>query len=165
MNYYRAFTGKSFDNSAINLLIIWTSIILVLSSCKKDDTPAPLTNTQLLTQHTWQLYETVQQIGGVQTSYKMNGINTTGSDYSRVRLVFKTDGSGLLTDPLNNKYTLTWKFDRNDESKMTVVINYPAPATLNYTLIYLDENTFSNTLFYSESGQQVLASSKYIPVP
>jgi hypothetical protein len=140
-------------------------LFFLFSACKKDSTSTQLTNTQLLTAHTWQVYETIQQVGNTQTMYKKGGINTTGSDYSKVRLAFKADGTGSLTDPLNNTYSLTWAFTTGDESKMTVTINYSTPTTLSYMLISLTSNSFSNTLYYSVSGQQALATSKYIPYP
>lgn len=147
-------------------LAILCSLFLVIASCKKDstDTPTPLTKTQLLTNNTWQVKEIIQQYGNTQGRYEMGGINTTGADYSKVRLLFNANGTGSFTDPLNATYTLMWSFVSGDESKMNVVVNYPTPAPLNYTFVSIEENNFVYTIYYNEAGQNALATAHYIPL-
>jgi hypothetical protein len=143
-------------------------LVLIISACKKDSTtpapPAP-TKTQLLTKNTWQVEELISQYGNTQGEYKKGGINTTGSDYSKYRITFSPNGTGSFTDPLNHTYTFTWNFVSGDETKMTIIANYPTPATLNYSFVNLDGTRFTYTIHYMESGNYALATASNIPFP
>ncbi|MBL7743836.1 MAG: hypothetical protein JNN00_10220 [Chitinophagaceae bacterium] len=145
-------------------LFTFLVLTIIIASCKKDSTTAQRTKTEYLTNNTWQVKEIVQQSGNTQGRFVKGGINTTGADYSKARLAFKNDGTGSFTDPLNNTYSLTWSFAPGDETKMTVIVNYSVPATLNYTFITLEENTFIYTIYYTEAGQNALATAQYIPL-
>jgi hypothetical protein len=147
-------------------LSIFLLSVLLISGCKKNSTtPAALTKTQLLTKNTWQVEELISQYGNTQGQYKKGGVNTTGSDYSKYRITFSSNGTGSFTDPLNHTYTFTWNFAPGDETKMTIIANYPTPATLNYSFVNLDGNSFTYTIHYVESGNQALATARNIPFP
>lgn len=141
-------------------------LFILALGCKKDSSviATQKTKTELLSGHTWQVKELISQIGNSQGRYVKGGTNTTGADYSKVRLVFNANGTGSFTDPLNQTYTLTWSFVSGDDTKMTVVVNYSTPATLNYLFVALDENNLTYTIYYSDSGQNALATAHYIPL-
>jgi len=146
------------------IVILLYSFILY-TGCKKESTSqTQRTKTQILTSHTWQVQELISQYGNTQGRYVKGGINTTGTDYSKARLVFNSNGTGTSTDPNNHTWTLTWSFATGDETKMTLVINYPTPATLNYTFVTIDENKFTYTIYYNESGNNALATAENIPL-
>lgn len=145
-----------------------------MTACTKDtdtdDTtppppPPPPTNTEMLTGSVWQVKELIQQRGNTQTRYLKNGLNNTGSDYSVARLVFNTDGTGSFTDPLDDTYPMTWQFAPGDETKVTLIVDYGVPVTLNYAFVNIKEDSFTHTIYYEESGTKVLATVQYIPVP
>jgi hypothetical protein len=148
------------------ILMVLGLLFFVVASCKKETatTNAPLTKTQFLSNNAWQVKELIQQSGNTQGKYIKGGINTTGADYSKARLIFMTNGTGSFTDPLNHTYTLTWSFMPGDETKMNLLINYPTPVTLNYSFVTLDKNNFTYTIYYTEAGQNALATVNYIPL-
>ena len=149
-----------------------TTIILlysfvVFTGCKKESdapTQEARTRTEILTSHTWQVKELISQLGNTQGRYVKGGINSTGSDYSKARLIFNSNGTGTSTDPLMHTWTMTWSFVPGDETKMTLVINYPTPATLNLAFVEIDETKFTYTIYYIESGQNALATAENIPL-
>lgn len=147
------------------------ALAFVLNSCEKDsvtndpEPPPPPTNTELLTNNDWQIKEIIQQYGNNQGRYVKGGTNTTGSDYSVARLSFDENGTGSFTDPLGDTYTMTWAFTPGDETKISLVVNYPVPTPLNYVFVHLTENNFTHTTYYSEQGNNAIASVHYIPVP
>jgi len=108
--------------------------------------------------------EIVQQAGNSQGRYVKGGINTTGADYSKVKLKFNPDGTGSFTDPLAHTYTLTWAFAAGDEARMTVTVNYPTPVLLNYTFVSIDENNFIYTTYFTDSGQNAMSTDHFIPL-
>jgi hypothetical protein len=82
-------------------------VFVVFISCSKSS--SSFTNTQLLTQHTWELQNSIIQTGNVQTIYTRGNVNTTGHNYDN-RYAFKSDGTGTLIDDTNANWILTWSF-------------------------------------------------------
>jgi hypothetical protein len=133
----------------------------IFSACSKKS--ASLTNTQLLTQHTWQIQSALIQEGNSQTSYTKGGVNSTGSDYSIDRFTFKAGGTGVFVDNLDSTWTFTWAFATGDETKMTITINYATPETLSWAFIFLTQNTFTYTEYFENGGTEILAEMQLIP--
>jgi len=139
-------------------VIVFFVLMIALTSCS---------NTKLLTMHTWHMDETQIQIGNEQTYYKLNGLNTTPFDYSRVRFVFKKDGTGVYTDGSDRVYSFTWVFDANDKTKLKMTIKYSESKimTFDYNFVEITNHSFTYTETYSEGGIFVMSQNRYIPFP
>jgi hypothetical protein len=153
-------------------LILISALAFVFAGCSKDENdpeppppPPPPTPTEMLTDNTWQIDHLIQQYGNVQSTYVRGGTNTTGSNYSIVRLSFDEDGTGSFTDPLNATYDLDWEWVGTTNTKMTVVVDYPVPQTLTYSFVSVSEDRFNYTTNYQENTTFALATATLIPAP
>jgi hypothetical protein len=148
----------------LSILLLFVSAI-IFSSCSKSSTATPLTNTQLLTQHTWEFEQTIVQEGNNQTMYIRDSTNTTGYDYDVDTYEFNTNGTGVLNDGSNNIYTFTWAFN-SDETAMTLIIDYSGTyMTFTDSFIQLSQNSFYFTQSNVTGGVEGLAENELIPVP
>jgi hypothetical protein len=131
--------------------------LIVFASCS---------DTKLLTKHTWHVDETLVQIANEQTYYKLNGLNTTPFDYSKVRFIFRKDGTGSYTDGSDNVFHFTWAFNANDKTKMTMTIDYGKKImSFDYSFVKLTDHSFTYTETYTEGGIYVMSQNRYIPFP
>jgi hypothetical protein len=104
----------------IALLLVVLSITLFVSSCKKDEVVvATKTKTELLTAVTWIINEAeAVTLGSVSVYIRSKATNSY--DASKVKALFKADGTVTATDPNGNSSNKgTWKFSDN-ETKMVV---------------------------------------------
>jgi hypothetical protein len=101
-------------------LLLVLSITLFVSSCKKDEVVvATKTKTELLSANTWIVNEAeATALGGVSLYSRSKATNSY--DASKVKALFKADGTVTATDPNGNSSNKgTWKFTEN-ETKMVV---------------------------------------------
>jgi hypothetical protein len=125
-----------------------------------DTVPAiELTNTQLLTNNAWMVDEVYVDNGGITKHYKRGGENTTGVNYSNIRLTFTPNGNGTTTDVTGSTFNLTWMFTTPDEKNMKLVVN--GTVVYNWALVKISENQILQT---TPIGND-LVSARYVPAP
>lgn len=103
-----------------NIALLLLTITLFVSSCKKDEpVVATKTKTELLTAVTWIVNEAEAVTVGSISVYSRSKA-TNSYDASKVKAIFKADGTVNATDPNGNSSNKgTWKFSDN-ETKMVV---------------------------------------------
>ena len=148
----------------MNLKLLTASIgLITFISCKKDCPvePTPKTQEELLTAKTWKTDEArIQLSNGTAQYYKRGaGGNTVNYDTDSMKLNANNTGTYYY---LGMQYTMTWNFTNAEKSKMTLVINYPAPVTANLENVTLAETYFGYSQYVS-SGVSYLASVRRLP--
>jgi hypothetical protein len=147
-------------------LIIIFLLPVIFGGCKKDDiTPTTLTKTQILVKYTWQVDEVFRNSSGKNTHYIKGGINTTGSNYGVVRLIFKADGTATYTDDQGNTYSATWRFTTADEKNMELAINSSSNVKYTWNMVEIYDKVFTNTTSVIGTSSDVLVVARYVPIP
>ena len=131
--------------------------MIVVASCSKDNDDDDDTNTpdktieQLLTEKAWKADELrIQLSNNTNTYYKRGGTSIT-ANYDSDSLRFNTNNTGIY-------YYSTWNFIDADKFKMTIVINYPTPITVNLENIHITQNFFKYAQYSANAGVSYLAS-------
>ena len=149
----------------LNLTFLTLGLVSILS-CKKDDCPTPATTIiktqeELLTAKTWKADEIrVQLSNGAAQYYKRGGSGNT-ANYDSDSLKFSTNNTGIYYSS-GLQYTTIWNFINTEKSKMTLIINYSTPLTINLENVTLADTYFSYSQ-YVTSGVSYLASSRRLP--
>ena len=140
--------------------------VIILASCQKDpvkpDTPPVKTIEELLTAKTWKADEIRVQLSNNTTSYYKRGGTTNTGDYDSDSLRFNTDNTGIYYY-LGAQYTTTWNFTNTDKSKMTLIINYSSPLTIDIENINVTATSFKYAQYSSANGISYLASGTRLP--
>lgn len=146
-------------------LTILALVVISILSCNKDSSsPAPTkvkTSEELLSANTWKAGEIRTQLGDGTTEYYLRGGTSNTINYDSDSLKFNTDNTGIYYY-LGSQYTTTWNFINPEKSKMTLVINYPTPLTVNLENITLADTYFTYSQ-YVTSGVIYLSSVRRIP--
>src|SRR5215204_5797484 len=147
--------------TATNLIAL---ILFSLLACKKENTttttqtPQQKTKTEVLTAKSWIVKEAYDMQAGTFNKYNRGAANNT-NNLDNDEMTFNTNHTGTYKDATGQSYNLTWNFTSSDSTKMSAVIHYPTPVTLNYDMVALFDNSFMATHNYiNGSGQRVLAS-------
>lgn len=140
-------------------------MIVLLFSCKKDDTPNPPKKSveQLLTAKTWKVDELRLNTGGNTTQfyYKRGGSANSG-DRDSDSLKFNADKTGLYYY-LGSQYTTQWEFTSSDKSKLTLVINYGKPETVYWENIDVSDDYLRYSQYSLPSSQNYVAIITRVP--
>lgn len=136
-------------------------LMIVVASCSKDnddDTNTPdKTIEQLLTEKAWKADELrIQLSNNTNTYYKRGGTSNT-ANYDSDSLRFNTNNTGTYYFS-GAQYATTWNFIDADQFKMTIVINYPTPITVNLENIHITQNFFKYAQYSTNAGVSYLAS-------
>ena len=169
---------KSLSFGAIAMIAVFLFIIQMnLSSCSKNtvttihdtttivDTVKPviLTNTQILSSYSWEVYELYQVFNGDTSHYLRGVVNTTGSNQDVQRFTFNADGSGSYIGPDNSNYSMTWQFTNSDQTSMQLITtNGGSSVTYNWELVSISDSAIYQT---TPETNGVIVSVKLIPVP
>ena len=119
---------------------------LIISGCKKDSaatSTTPLTKIQILVKYSWQPDEVLRNSSCKNSHYVKDDINTTGINYSAVRIIFKEDGTGTYTTDLGQTFPATWKFTSTDQKNMEFSVSYPGIVTYTWNFVEISDNSFS----------------------
>jgi hypothetical protein len=136
---------------------------LLLSPCKKDcaDDSNPKTQEELLTAKTWKTDEArIQLSNGTAQYYKRGGSGNT-VNYDSDSLKFNTNNTGIYYST-GTQTPITWNFTNGEKSKMTIVISYASPLTINLENVTLADTYFSYSQFVT-AGVSYLASVRRLP--
>ena len=141
------------------------SLLLILTlffvACSKDSTTAPIptpkTTEELLAEKAWKADEIrVQQANGIMQYYKRGGsTNTVNYDSDSVRFNLNNTGTYYFSGAT---YTTTWNFVNAEKSKMTLVINYPTPLSINIENINITQTYFRYSQYINAGVNSYLAS-------
>ncbi len=125
-----------------NIALLLLTITLFVSSCKKDEpVVATKTKTELLTAVTWVINEAEADALGSVSVYSRSKA-TNSYDASKVRALFKTDGTMTAIDQNgNNNNKGTWKFSDN-ETKMIVANTNIIGLDGTVTIVKLETKSF-----------------------
>jgi hypothetical protein len=148
-----------------NIALLLLSIILFVSSCKKDEVVATKTKTELLTATAWIVNEAeADLLGGVSVFKRTNTTNTY--DLSKVKLKFNADGTATGTDQNGNASNKgTWKLSDND-TKIVIANTNIVGLDGSAIVLKLEDKFFDlkGTLTLPQYGL-VVASVKMVPAP
>jgi hypothetical protein len=140
-------------------------LIIIFAACKKDhetaNTPTK-TIEELLTEKTWKADEIRVQISNNTTTYYKRGGSANTGTYDTDSLKFNPDNTGIYYY-LGTQSTTTWNFINSDKSKMTLIINYSTPLTINLENINITENYFKYAQYSADGGISYLASGTRVP--
>ena len=114
----------------------------------------------MLVQSTWRVEEVLRNISGVNSHYIRGEANTTGTNYSSVRLTFKADGTGTYTDEAGVHHATEWKFLSLDQRNVKLAVKEPYPITFIWNLVEISESSLSNT---TAVGSNTLVAARYTP--
>ena len=169
---------KSLSFGAIILIVFFLFIMQMnISSCSKNtvttmhdtttivDTvkPVVLTNTQILSGNTWEVYELYQVLNGDTSHYLRGVVNTTGSNQDIQRFTFTANGSGSYIGPDNINYNLAWQFTNSEQTSMQLITtNGGSSITYNWELVSITDSAIYET---TPEINGVIVSTKLIPVP
>ena len=147
--------------------LVFASLLIaaVFSSCQKyidrlPEKPAR-TKTEMLVGKNWEVFEVLRNIEELNSHYIKDSLNTTNTDYSRIRLSFRADGTGIYIDEEGVSHSSVWRFTTADERNMELTISPPAPATFVWNLVEISDSSFSNTTAF---GPNILVAARYTPV-
>ncbi len=145
-------------------LSVITIVLFTLISCKKD-CPAPTspevkTKEELLTAKTWKLDNMrILRSNGTADFYQRGGAsNTFNGNADSIRL--NLNNTGVFYDFLGATYTATWNFTNSEKTKMTLVINQPAPITLILENVALTESYFIYSQFVSGPNSYLASTGR-----
>jgi hypothetical protein len=162
--WWQYFHNKHSKNKKMKLELSVIALgLITFIACKKDcpTTPAVKTQEQLLTAKTWKADEIRIQLSNGTSQYYKRGGGANTVNYDSDSLKFNTNNTGTYYY-LGIQYTTTWNFINSEKSKMTLIINYPTPVTVNLENVTLAETYFSYSQ-YVTSGISYLASGRRLP--
>jgi hypothetical protein len=137
--------------------------VITIASCKKDSVSNQTkTPEQLLTEKTWKADEVRIQISNNTTTYYKRGEIGNTVNFDSDSLKFNSNNTGVYYY-LGSQYTTTWNFINADKSKMTIVINFTTPGTINLENVNLTENYFRYAQYASGGGNSYMASASRTP--
>jgi len=139
--------------------------VVVLASCKKDSTSSGVpskTIEQLLTENAWKADEIRVQLSNNTVSYYKRGQSTNTGNYDSDSIKFEANNTGIYYY-LGNQYTTTWNFVNSDKSKITLIINYSTPLTINLENINITQTYFKYAQYSTDGGISYLASGTRVP--
>lgn len=158
----------------LSTVALFGLIILIFSSqtsCKKETVTETVTDTifqcipkspeTLLTAKTWKADEIRSQLSNGTSQYYKRGGGTNTVNFDSDSLKFNSNNTGIYYYS-GNQYTTTWNFINSEKSKMTLVINYPTPLTINIENVTLADTYFIYSQ-YVTSGVSYLASGRRLP--
>jgi hypothetical protein len=149
--------------SSFLFLIILTSLQTGVTSCTKDKTiydtvtvikkdtlviQDTAISLQLLAANSWK----VQEIRGVQNNsvvYYQRGGTTNTESFDNEYITFNTDKTGIYYDNAGYTHQMTWDFSNNVNTKLTIVIQNPAPLA-NQTVVYENLRYKNKTLLFDQ---------------
>lgn len=161
---------KLFLGSAA-LFLFATAIIIFQLSCSKQaiaqTTTTPLTKSQILVKNKWQVQEVMSNFNCNNLHFIDGGINTTGVDYSKFQLSFNANGTGTYKDESGTIYTTQWKFTSTDEHNMECKMFYYGTqiAIFNWNMVEISDSCFQSTTAVTVGSNNILQSTRYVPVP
>jgi len=138
--------------------------ITIFSACTKDNTTPPvvaLTRSQVLVKYNWQVDEIWRNIAGVNSHYVRNGVNTTGTNYTQMRLMFNADSTGTYIDEGGTSHATTWKFTSADQHNMQLNVGAPSATTFTWNLVEISDSTFTSV---TPVGTNTLVTARYVPI-
>jgi hypothetical protein len=125
-----------------NIALLLLSIILFVSSCKKDEVVVTKTKTELLTATTTWIVNEAEAVTLGSVSIYSRSKATNSYDASKVKASFKADGTVTATDPNGNSSNKgTWKFTDND-TKMVVANTNILGLDGTITILKLEAKNF-----------------------
>jgi len=137
-------------------------LVLIFTGCSKESTtttpvPTPKTTEELLTEKAWKANEIrVQQANGIMQYYIRGGSsNTVNYDSDSLRFNLNNTGTYYYS---GSSYSTTWSFINAEKSKMTLVINYAVPLTLNLENIAISQTYFRYSQYLNAGINSYLAS-------
>ncbi len=134
-------------------------VTLFFIACSKESTNTPTTKTieELLTEKAWKVDEIrLQQANGVMQYYRRGG-GANNVNYDSDSLKFNVNNTGTYYYS-GSTYTTTWNFINAEKSKMTLVINYGTPLTLNLENINITQTYFRYSQYLIAGINSYLAS-------
>ena len=152
-------------------------IIGYLSACQKekDDptpTPPPKSNDELIVDKTWK-FEYITFVSDNKLFYfERNGSNNT-ANFGNDAITFKKDGTGTYTATGSQIFTLTWKFEDSQKTKIKYTIKdydlgNPKPGANQVVIwenIVLTENSVKYAEIYTRSdNKSIISSAKRVPL-
>jgi len=158
------------DTSAIGSGLTAYDTIHVYDTVRIHDTirihdtvaPVPLTRTQILVQKDWIIDEISQSISGLTSHYVRGGVNTTGVNYTNLKIHFNADGTGTYIDETGGPHTLNWSFTSTDQRNMHLIVGAPFANTFDWNMVELKDNYLHATAM---QGSNILVAARYIQVP
>ena len=153
-------------------------LLTQLSGCQKntDDPPPPppptKTAEELLVDKTWKFEYVTFVTDNKLFYYERNGSNNT-ANFGNDAIVFKKDGTGTYTATGTQVFTLTWKFEDTQKSKIKYTIKdydlgVPKVGSNQVVIwenIVLTEGTLKYAEIYSRSdAKSIIASAKRVPL-
>ena len=124
-----------------------------------------LTNTQLLTQHVWEVNYIIYQNANAQVEYTRGGTNTTGETWGAATYTYNANGTGTFVDYSGTAYSLTWAFVPGSQNQMTYTLNYATPVTITVDDMQLTDSSYQYSFNFDASGTYDLGYVQFIPVP
>ena len=158
--------------ASLALTVFALSIALFqMTSCTKSNAqtktdtvyqcPQGLTQTQLLTAHTWKASEIRIQLANNTTEYYLRGGTANSVNYDTDSLKFNSNNSGTYFY-MGSQFTTTWNFTDAQQTKMTLVINSPTIQTFYLENIFLSDTYFCYSQ-YIINGLTYLATGRRTP--
>lgn len=136
-------------------------LMIVVASCSKDNdddnTPSTKTPEQLLTEKAWKADEIRIQLSNNTKAYYKRGGSTNTINYDSDSIRFNTNNTGIYYYS-GAQYTTTWNFIDADKSKMTIVINYTTPLTINLENIHITQAFFKYAQYATDVAGSYLAA-------
>jgi hypothetical protein len=79
-----------------------------------------LKTDQVIVQSEWRVDRLHHVIFGKYSEYERNGINTTGTNYDKLRFTFHSDGTGIHVNENGKSVEFTWKFTSEDKHSLAL---------------------------------------------
>ena len=136
-------------------------LFIIFVSCSKDsETPSTQSKSllELLTEKAWKADEVRVQLSNNSTAYYKRGGAGNTVNYDSDSLKFNTINTGVYYY-LGSEYTTTWNFTNSENSKMTLIINYPTPLTIYLENINITQTYFKYAQYSTNGGISYLAST------
>jgi hypothetical protein len=130
------------------LVAVFALALAIFSSCNKDDSPIPKTNTQLLTQGTWKFKSAT--VGGSDAS---SSLQTCQKDNI---LTFNAAGTGTVDEGLT-------KCNIADPQTASLSWNFATSETILHVSVSLFTNTGNDLTLVSLSETELVVSIGYAP--
>lgn len=145
------------------LSLVFALCVLAYFSCTKtyDNPNQNLSKKQILIRQPWKVDEVMSNVSGKNVHYIRGGINNTGVDYSKFKLVFNNDGTGTYTAESGITFNTTWEFTSSDEHNMKLVVMEDKPVTFIWNMVEISQKSFQSTT--ALSSPVILQSTRYIP--
>jgi hypothetical protein len=144
-----------------------------ISSCKKETTYITDTiikkdtalTTQLLTSHSWKIFEERGVSGGVILYYLRGGSNNTQS-FDNEYITFNANNTGLLVNNAGIQTSFTWNFVNADNTKLTwTVTNTPATYTITWENIRYKNGNLQHDQYFTDANTGKNSHSQQIRMP